>query len=259
MTTHTHTNAGQASLNLSTARNQQAAKPAKRLRFSSYRGGQGIVPIPRVHRKRITKFFASITPYTKARYINQWRDLRPRSDHEELNRFRFAYCTVHTSWLNSCIQYDAIRNLYDNVPLNTLSDILKDTPGGMYNIKAVGIDKLHELWDSNIFVKQNGVQWQRFRNVITDNLPKLGLAKTSFALEMIYPLTAQVICIDRHMWKAFGWLDPDKSGSPAQYHYYENYWLMLSKAYDVPPVIARNIYWDQIQNQPNSLYWAKYL
>ena len=129
----------------------------------------------------------------------------------------------------------------------------------MYNIKAVGIDKLHELWDSNIFVKQNNVQWQRFRNVIADNLPKLGLAKTSFALEMIYPLTAQVICIDRHMWKAFGWLDPDKSGSPAQYHYYENYWLMLSKAYNVRPVIARNIFWDQIQNQPNSLYWAKYL
>lgn len=259
MTTHSHIHEDQASLKLFTARNQQAVKPAKRLQFSNYRGGQAIVPIPRICRKRITSFFASITPYDKSRYINDWIKLTPRSDFERLNRFKFAFCTVHTSWLNSCEQFADIQNLYDNVSYDKLNEILADGPGGMYQIKATGIDKLHELWDTDLFHKQSNVQWQTFRNKIADNLPKLGLAKTSFALEMIYPLKAQVICLDRHMWKAFGWDDPDKSGSPAQYHYFENYWLELSKRYDIQPVIARNIFWDKIQNQPNSLYWAKYL
>jgi len=163
---------------------------------------------------------------------------------------------VHTSWLNSCEQFEDIRNIYDNISLQKLTEILSLGPGGMYEIKAIGIDKLHELWETDMFVKQDNQQWQKFRNTLVANLPKLGLAKTSFALEMIYPLKAKVICLDRHMWKAFGWDDPDRSGSPAQYHYFENYWLDLSEQYEIQPVIARNIFWDKIQNQPNSLYWA---
>jgi len=85
------------------------------------------------------------------------------------------------------------------------------------------------------------------------------LAKTSFAIEMIRPLDAQIICIDRHMFKAFGWEDVDRGASPAQYTYYEDYWNELSNSYGIPPVISRNLFWDKVQKQDSSMYWAKYL
>ena len=73
------------------------------------------------------------------------------------------------------------------------------------------------------------------------------MAKTSFAIEMISPLDAQIICIDRHMFKAFGWENVDDACSYEQYKYYEDYWIELSQSIDAPPAISRNLFWDKIQ------------
>jgi hypothetical protein len=61
------------------------------------------------------------------------------------------------------------------------------------------------------------------------------------------------------MLKAFGWEDVNISPSEAQYHYYENYWIDISNEYKLSPVISRNLFWDKIQQQNSSLYWAKHL
>ncbi len=130
----------------------------------------------------------------------------------------------------------------------------------MWDIKAYGIAILHYLWQQDD-IRFHGPEnkWQAYRNKLYEALPKLGLAKTSFAIEMLFPHTAQIICIDRHMFKAFGWEDVDRQCSDAQYHYYENYWVDMSNEYNLAPVISRNLFWDQIQQQDSSMYWAKYL
>ena len=217
------------------------------------------MPIPRQCRRTITRFFESITHDDVYNYTIDWTKLTPKSDQERLNRWRFAYCTVHTSWENSCDQYLKIKPTFDNLRYSQLSDLLRDSSGGMWIIKAVGINKLHQLWRNNSDVFNRQDNWQKYRNNICDKLPKLGLAKTSFAIEMLHPLNAQIICIDRHMFKAFGWENVDLACTAAQYHYYENYWVDMSNQYNIPPVLSRYIFWDKLQNQNNSLYWAKYL
>jgi hypothetical protein len=218
------------------------------------------MPIPRQCRRHITRFFESIKQPTIERYKTDWTTIIPKSDHETLNRWRFAYCTVHTPWENSCDQYNRFKHTYEDQEYPALVRLLKDSGGGMWDIKAYGIAILHYLWQiqSPLFDKPTR-KWQAFRNTIRNNLPKLGLAKTSFAIEMLYPHDAQVICIDRHMFKAFGWEDVDRVCSDAQYHYYENYWVDISNEYNLAPVISRNLFWDIIQQQDSSMYWAKHL
>ena len=222
--------------------------------------GQDIISVPRGYRKRIETFFESIDPKDTNRYIQDWQNLVPRNDREHINRYRFAYCTVHTSWENSVDQYNVIKRTNTDTTYNTLLRMLKNSSGGMYQIKATGIDHLQSLWTNNrqLFSPQTD-NWQSWRTKLSKNLKKLGLAKTSFAIEMIKPLDAQIICIDRHMFKAFGWENVDHACSYEQYKYYEDYWVDLSNSFKIPPVIARNLFWDKIQNQPDSLYWAKYL
>jgi thermostable 8-oxoguanine DNA glycosylase len=218
-----------------------------------------IVQVPRLCKQRITKFFAGITPRKKQQYIDDWSQLTPRSNHSKLNRWRFAYCTVHTPWLRSCEQYDLIKNKNKTSTYDTLVQLLKQTSGGMFTIKATGINHLQELWSKDPSMFEPTSDWQSWRDNLASKLKKLGMAKTSFAIEMLHPLNANLICIDRHMFKAFGWHRVDDSASVKQYRYYEDYWLDMSAAFNVSPVIARNIFWDKIQKQPNSLYWAKYL
>jgi hypothetical protein len=136
--------------------------------------------------------------------------------------------------------------------------------GGMHKSKSAGIHNLQELWNKSpelfdLSELSSRSEWRKQRNKLTKKLDYLGLAKTSFALEMLEPIKCQVICIDRHMFRAFGWADPDKAASQKQYEYYEDYWLNLCDHYQVEPAIARNLYWDIIQQQPSSMYWGEYL
>jgi len=62
------------------------------------------------------------------------------------------------------------------------------------------------------------------------------------------------------MFKAFGWENVDLACTPEQYHFYENWWIDLSNSFGIAPAISRNMFWDkQIQKQPSSTYWTKYL
>lgn len=261
MTTQKHTNEGQALPNSSTEHNQQAQKQAKHSRSSSSRKtGQDIIPIPRACQKRIETWFDAIDYNDINRYNQDWQTIMPKTDHNALNRWQFAYCTVHTPWLRSCEQYDKIKHTTPATPYNKLLHMFKQTGGGMFNHKAEGVHNLHTHWTTNkkLFEPDTN-NWQDWRDNLANSLKRLGLAKTSFAIEMVRPMDAQIICIDRHMFKAFGWENVDESCNPNQYRYYEDYWLELSKSAGVAPVISRNLFWDQIQQQNSSMYWANYL
>jgi len=36
----------------------------------------------------------------------------------------------------------------------------------------------------------------------------------------------------------------------------EKHWVETCKARNIPQFMARNIYWDKVQEQPNSRYWS---
>ena len=103
------------------------------------------------------------------------------------------------------------------------------------------------------------MQHQSIRNHHRENLWGIGNAKISFVAEMLAPSNTDIICIDRHILKAFG-QDPESAPKPDDYHYMENIWNDLSRYSYCPPAIARFIYWDiHIQQKSNSRYWSKTL
>jgi hypothetical protein len=98
--------------------------------------------------------------------------------------------------------------------------------------------------------------WSEFRNRIEKNIKGLGLAKSSFAIEMIYPSEAEVVCLDTHLFKAYG-LDQVKHRK--KYDLLENHWVKNSVKKDLPSYIARCIYWDRKQEKTDSRYWSHVL
>jgi thermostable 8-oxoguanine DNA glycosylase len=260
MTTHSHTNKKKASPNSSTAHKKPEVMQGKHSSHSAKKqAGQGIRKIPRACQKRITQFYHHLTAKDVKRYVEDWKSLTPTTDPQRANRWKFAYCTIHTPWERSCEQFEKIKGHYGHTELTTLRRALSSTSGGMYDLKSKAIHHFQLAWknDTPLFEPTNN--WQDFRDKLVTELPGIGYAKTSFALEMIYPNEAKCLCLDRHMLKACGWTDVNSTVSKDQYRYYEDYWLDISREYKVPPVISRNIYWDQIQQQPNSFYWANSL
>jgi len=84
----------------------------------------------------------------------------------------------------------------------------------------------------------------------------LGLAKVSFALEMIYTFDAKVMCADTHLFQAYGL---DQSKHLSEYQKIENHWIEFSSMYNVPSAIARAIYWNRKKGEKDCYYWAKVL
>ncbi len=258
MTTPTRTRQDPRSPILSTDVNQQGLTLAKRSANSRKTSvGLDIRKIPRQTQKDITKFFSELQTREVNRYIQDWERIRPKTNQETINRWRFAYCTIHTPWERSCNQYNQVKGIYGKANLDSLERLLSRSTGGMWSIKANGIYHFQLEWATNKQLFEPTNDWQTWRNKLVEALPGIGQAKVSFAIEMIHPTEAECICLDRHMLKAFGWTQLDKQPELDQYMIYEDYWLKLSAERGVPPVISRNIFWDRIQKQDSSLYWAQ--
>ena len=220
--------------------------------------GRHIVPLSRTSRKRVRDFFNSIENHEIDTQINYWRMKAPQTPQDIKNRWVFAYTSVHTTWESNVAQY----NLLKDQSLSNLSALtykLTLSRGGMQNQKAYGIYHFDINWKQRAEMFLNTASCLRgHRDYLAKELIQINYAKVSFALEMCNPLTANVVCLDRHILDLYGH-DKEKAPGKLLYHRMENYWLHLSRERDVPPYIARCIYWDRAQNQSDSHYWAKVL
>ena len=91
----------------------------------------------------------------------------------------------------------------------------------------------------------------------------IGLAKTSFALELCYPEKCQAVCLDVHMLRLLGMNEQgykkDNSKDVAEYEQGERKWHYRAEKMKAPNYIARCIYWDVKQGYKNSRYWSSCL
>ena len=97
-------------------------------------------------------------------------------------------------------------------------------------------------------------------NRLAKDLIGIGLAKTSFALELCYPNTVEVVCLDVHMLRV---LNLNTQGYRAssekeirEYQKGEEVWLNKSQNLLVSPYITRCLWWDLNQGQEDSRYWS---
>ena len=188
-------------------------------------------------------------------YKSYWQSIAPKNDTEEFQRWLFAFMSVHTTWERNVIGYEAIKDW--TVWFNDdkkLMEIIKGAAVGLHNNRVRFISEFaRKFWaDPSAYKYQEG-SWQDFRNKLVKNILGLGIAKVSFALEMIYPNEAKVTCMDTHLFQAFGL---DQSKDARRYIEIENYWLGMCAMWNVPSTIARAILWDRKQDKTDSRYWT---
>ena len=216
-------------------------------------------PTKPMNTEPIESFFDSIKPEETNYQYDYWNRLKPINDSERFQRFLFAYMSVHTSWERNIIGYNNIKDWWNWMnKWEVLEDKLIQSRIGLHNNRLRFIkDFTLKFWSNpSNFEKGLGENWTDFRNRIEKNIIGLGMAKSSFAIEMIYPTEAEITCLDTHLFQAY---DLDQAKDRKMYNQIEKHWVENSLKKDLPPYIARCIYWDRKQEKQDSRYWSHVL
>jgi hypothetical protein len=204
-------------------------------------------------------------------YNDYWKSITPRTNDELLRRFVFSILSVHTPWNTNVRSFQMLEEARKNDPLlytnpEKVRLVLEQSSAGNYTVKTKGIvDCFKAGWLAHGGWTDPGGKhetWADLRNFIMAETHGLGLAKSSFALEMIAPLHASVVCLDTHMLQLYGYENGNKkvknqaANSKVKYKEMEDHWVQTCQNLSLKPAIARAICWDKIQLQPTSRYWT---
>lgn len=205
--------------------------------------------------------FRDYTNSEATRYVEYWGDLSARTDAQLFRRFLFAYCSVHTTWEGNIAGYRAISDFpawLGSKP--TLRNALVKSGAGLHNNRATWIAAFSDnFWaDPAGFRRQVREPWPAYRSRLEARIVGLGPAKVSFALELAFPLDAEVLCLDVHMLRLYGVRDPAKLKA-GQYERLEADWISRARAAEMPSYIVKQIHWDRVQGKPDSRYWSHVL
>ena len=203
---------------------------------------------------KVETFFDSIRDKDIESYNNYWAELKPQTEVAAFKRYLFAFMSVHTTWKNNCKGYNAIKQFNKwtlekgeqlqlwNYDSDALFKRIEETRVGMQNNRTNYIGLFNDTF------------WWRDR--LAKKTLGLGKAKTSFAIEMLYPTEAKVVCLDTHLFQIYG-LNQTKDAK--KYETLEADWIERSEKRGLAPYMARCLYWDKNQNRKNSRYWSKVL
>jgi hypothetical protein len=208
----------------------------------------------------VREAFDSYSNSDAVRYVDYWDKLTAKTDAQLFQRFLFAFCSVHTTWEGNISGYKAIEEHEawrdDHAGLRTR---LIKSGVGLHNNRSRWIgDFAVRFWaEPNCFKRGLRESWSCYRDRLEAEIVGLGPAKVSFALELAYPLEAQVLCLDVHMLRLYG--KKDQTMRKNEYQVYEADWVGRSQAVGLPPYIVKQIYWDTRQGKVDSRYWSHVL
>jgi thermostable 8-oxoguanine DNA glycosylase len=207
-------------------------------------------------------FFETFPRDKVVKYKEYWESVRPQNNDDIFRRYLFAYCSVHTTWKGNCAGYEAIKDFDGWIDSKeTLREKLHKSGVGLHNNRTNYIwDFSTKFWanpkDFYLTTKKYHV---KKRDSIVTKITGIGLAKVSFALEMIHPNEARVLCGDVHQLRLYDMetLKYNKSRSGTDlYKKMERHWMINCGKLGVPSYIARSIYWDDLQKKEDSRYWS---
>jgi thermostable 8-oxoguanine DNA glycosylase len=204
----------------------------------------------------VDKYFASIKTEEVERHTEHWIKLIPQNLDQVFKRFLFSFTSVHTGFESNMRGYSAIKNWSEWMNDDAeLKNRLHNSGVGLTNNRTRFISQFARKFWSNpeFYEKQVGETWIGYRNRLENDILGLGPAKTSFALEMVNPLTAEVFCADVHLFRFYGY---DQSIHGSKYSEIENHWIQKSKLWSVPSYMARSIFWNRQKGQKDCSYWT---
>lgn len=208
----------------------------------------------------VERAFESYSNSDVVRYVDYWDGLTARTDSELFRRFLFAYCSVHTTWEGNINGYNAIKDFEAwRAPREGLRTRLVRSGVGLHNNRAKWIGDFSDAFWADPGAHRRGVResWSSYRDRLEAGITGLGPAKTSFALELAFPLEAEVLCLDIHMLRMYG--KKDQNLKVGEYQRYEHDWLGRCRAVGLPSFVVKQIHWDALQGRPDSRYWSHVL
>ena len=207
--------------------------------------------------KDVEEFFHSVSSNEIEEHQNYWSKLIPEEPEQKFQRYLFAFLSVHTSWESNVKAYIRIKDFWNWMGNEEeLRSRLIECGVGLHNNRVRFISAFSkDYWQNRKtdYEKKNSEKWTEYRDRLESRILGLGLAKTSFALEMQHPLEAQCFCADTHLFQLY---KLNQSKHRNQYKNIESHWLTWSKMFNVPSYIARSIFWNRKQKQSNCHYWA---
>lgn len=218
---------------------------------------------PVVLNKSKTDIFFETFPRDKVvKYKEYWESVRPQNNDDIFRRYLFSYCSVHTTWQGNIKGYNAIKNFNEWIDnKDILREKLHKSGVGLHN------NRTNYIWDFSTKFWTNPKDFYfttkkyhvKKRDNIVNKIKGIGMAKVSFALEMIHPNEARALCLDVHMLRLYNMenlkYNKSKSGTNL-YKKMERHWMVNCGKLGVPSYIARSIYWDDLQKKDDSRYWS---
>ena len=204
----------------------------------------------------------SIRPQDVERYQNYLVGLQPRDSRALFLRWVFAYASVHTTWRLNVRLYKKLESLeWVGDPLR-LKDLIVESGAGFQNQRTKYLHAFQAFYFSRPqwFWKTDNETWVQYRDRIRDAAYGIGQAKSSFVVEMTYPLESEVVCSDTHFMQAYGKTPKDISSGKVtdkEERAMEAHWIKACLDAKVPPVVARWHAWDLKMNSfDNPRYWT---
>lgn len=153
--------------------------------------------------------------------------------------------------------FNAVRALPLRFTRRQLSRMLTRERSGLFHMRMEGLTRFQrDFWrDPESWYVQSGESFPEARDRLCDRTYGLGLAKTSFVLEMAYPETCQVVCCDTHIKQLYG-LGPEDSIPDRLYRRMEKHWVTTCNERGLPSPQVRNFYWDTLRGESTSRYWS---
>jgi hypothetical protein len=187
--------------------------------------------------------------------------MRPNNLADRFRRWIFAYASVHTTWKLNCRLYVALEDLAWLGDDKELHRRITETGAGFQNNRTAFISEFSEAYwrHPGWFDKTKFETWPQYRQRVRQAAKGLGFAKSAFAVELLYPSEAQVICVDTHILQLYGFTAQqiNKRGPREKdYQMIEKHWTECCAQVCAPPVLARWIYWDRKQGHGDSRYWT---
>lgn len=203
---------------------------------------------------KVENFFKRIDSCKEKDYKDYWASIQPKNANECFLRWVFAFLSVHTTWEANL---HAFNNLKDCLWIGNeeeLSKRLKDSRVGLHNNRTKFLSKFStEFWSNPSSFIPSANDTKEVRDNLYKKVLGLGIAKTSFAIEMIKPIDAQVVCMDTHLFKFYGL---DQTRHARLYRVIEDHWNKMCKIFGYAPYIVRCLFWDENQGKSDSRYWS---
>ena len=143
----------------------------------------------------VDKFFNSLNPRVVEKETEYWNNLTIENHGDYFNRWVFAIMSVHTTWESNVRGYnEAMKDFAWTIDKSRLNQMVIDCRVGMFHRRNKGLWQLVQKFRSNPrqFYKKKNETWQEARNRLVGSIYGLGLAKTTYALALGFPVDAKL-------------------------------------------------------------------